>query len=328
MAVASILASNFGVIFIAWTTYAVIVKQQRKTDMRALIGVQVVGWAFGCSLASYYYSKDYLGIYLGLYCCTKTKDELDIVIPVFLTFFIATGTMAFFYFKTFAHIRKVQMSAQSLKSNTSVATTPFLPPHVQLTVVPATPVNKSSQTRASLTPLRPDLNAGSNPRMSPQSIAAALGATSPLDAVDVNGVAVSSEGVPQRGFERWASAPASSPDDSTSPRLPTQLHVSSPVASPRLVPATPLSPAHALESSPTLLQIAPAEVTSPSHSANGDSGEGVGAFVLADTNPAAVVPTQSKAVVLQQKKSRDVALSMLLRGLGLIAAYYFCWTFV
>jgi len=48
--VSGIVASNAGVIYISYTTYAVIVLGQRKTNYRTLIGTQVLGWAIGMSL--------------------------------------------------------------------------------------------------------------------------------------------------------------------------------------------------------------------------------------------------------------------------------------
>jgi hypothetical protein len=92
--VASILASNAGVMYLSYLTWRVIVHGQRTTNYKELIGIQVVGWAAGVALAGYYYSQDYLGIYLGLYCCTKEKHHLDIVIPVFITFGTAIGVMS------------------------------------------------------------------------------------------------------------------------------------------------------------------------------------------------------------------------------------------
>jgi len=234
---AGIVASNAGVIYLAYVTWSVIVKQQKRTNGRVLILIQVVGWLLGVALSCYFLGAGYLGIYKDLYCCTKPPHTWPIVLPVFVVFLVSSTSMAFFYYRTFTHIRDVQQKAEQMKSGGTGRAT-------RATSVPASGVTTVA--------VRPQGGPGTAQPAADQQTQQLYGREPSHSSAGAGGARVAA--VPMRG----AVAPSSTP--------PTTV----PVAS---------------------------------------SGE-------------------ARRAAMSEKKSKDLARSMFLRGLSLVGVYYLCWFFV
>ena len=313
LTVSSILASNAGVIFVAFTTWNVIAHGQKQTNWRWLLGSQAVGWALGVALAAYYYTKDYLGVYLGLYCCTTDKHHLDIVLPVFITFFVSSSAMAWFYFATFKHIRNVTQLASNLKSKSpnanertlhTVAVKPITtrPPSLGGANGGAVEVHSATPSRRGSLQLEAVEHVAGSPAPVPRAID---GAVAPVTAPSPSDLPAP----PHSGVVRAWSVQAST-RQLVNETAAGNAGRSSGAATPLHRSATP-SVAMAAASPPT--------PTRGPLLAQGSVAQLAGA----DSQSPAV-----RRAAMSESKSRDLAFRMLLRGLGLISVYYLCWFFV
>lgn len=110
---ASILANNAGVVFIARSTYLIVRggPQQEVVTMRKMLIWMGSGWVLGLLMATAYSADHNIGVHRGLYCCLKHLDRLEAVLPTGIVFSAAVSMMVYYYNKTYRLVRKVQQSS-------------------------------------------------------------------------------------------------------------------------------------------------------------------------------------------------------------------------
>ena len=110
---ASILANNAGVIFIARATYLLVTRAGERLATPIVCGKTMgiwmaVGWLLGIIMAAAYAIDDNIGVHRNIYCCLKHLDKLSAILPTFTVFFTSGACMTYYYRKTFLFVRSVQ----------------------------------------------------------------------------------------------------------------------------------------------------------------------------------------------------------------------------
>ena len=106
-AIAQITALNLGAIFIALTTWRMIVGV--RTPDRIILLYVMASWAAGVVLASLFMIGDTLGPYKGLYCCIKEqKYRSYAVLPILLVTALAVFSMCYLYFRSYQRLKQLE----------------------------------------------------------------------------------------------------------------------------------------------------------------------------------------------------------------------------